>query len=133
MPSIKKCVKSSGMKAAKPTKAGDPVPSYLLQDNQDGSFTVLGADSQGAQLDISSVATLTPAPTSDNTAVATVDAPNGMTVACHGLTPGTANVTVTATWNDGSVGPFVITVPVTVGAGPATGLAVTFGVPTIRT
>lgn len=133
MAKITQCKKSSGMKSNKPMKAGDPpLANYLLQDNEDGSFTILGADAAGAQVDISAVATLDPPPTSDNTAILTVDPPSGMTVACHGVLPGQALVTVTATWGDGSVGPYVITVPVEVKAGPVTGLAVTFGTPSIR-
>lgn len=123
------------MSAAKPNKAkqGDPPPaSYGLQDNQDGSVTVWGVDAAGATVDISTVATLTPAPVSDNTAVLTVDAPVGMTCVYHGVAPGEANVTLVATWNDGSVGPFTITDPCVVSGSAATGLAITHSTPTIR-
>lgn len=59
---------------------------------------------------------------------------NGMVVAVHGLLPGTANVTIVATWNDSGagIGPFTITVSVTVGGSAATGLTVTFGNPIVR-
>ncbi len=130
MANITKTTKAAGMKAAKKAKAGDPVPDYVLQDNQDGSFTINGADAQGATVDISAVATL--AVTSSDDTIVSVDPPAGMNVACHALKPGSASLEVTATWNDGSVGPFTITVPVTSTAGPATGLIVEFGVPTIR-
>lgn len=133
---IKLVKKSKGMRAA-PTKTaavGDPIPSYLLQDNQDGSFTVHGVDAAGATVDISVVASLDPPPTSSDLAVLTVDAPHGMMVVCHAHNPGHSDVTVTATWNDPAtgIGPYVITVPCDVGSGPATGLFVTFGEPTIR-
>ncbi len=129
-----KLVKKAGMKASgKKAKVGDPIPAYVLVDNEDGSFTVTGTDAAGASVDISAVATLDPPPTSSAPATLSVDPPAGMLVACHGLLPGHADVTVTATFTDGSVGPFVITVPADVGAGPATSLTVTFTTPTIRT
>jgi len=127
--------KSHGRKAGPKAKAGDPIPNYGLLDNEDGSFTILGLRADGTTADISAIASLTPPPVSDNPAVLTVDPPAGMTDQCHGLSAGTANVACTATWNDGSVGPFNLTVPCTVAAhppGPITGLAVTFGVPTVR-
>lgn len=131
MASIKKVKKSAGMRAGKPLKAGDPDPaSYILLDSDDGSFTIQGKDAAGAVVDISEVATLTVS--SDTPAVLTVDTPSGMSCACHGVTPGTAQVTAVATWTDGSVGPFTISFTATVGAGPATGLVITFGTPTIR-
>ncbi len=112
-------------------KGGTPKKGdFAFQDNQDDTYTVSGVDAAGAPVDISSVATI--AATSDNAAVLTADPPTGMTGTVHGAAPGSANLTVTATWNDGSIGPFAITVPVAVTAGPATGLKVDFGSPTIR-
>lgn len=131
--SIKKTLKSkAGMKAAGFAASGDPIPSYVLQDNEDGSFTVFGVNAAGNQVDISSVATLTPAPTSSDTTVLTVDPPVGMTVTCHAIKAGHADVSVTATWNDGSVGPYFITVPADVSSSGVIGIGVTFGTPTIR-
>jgi hypothetical protein len=124
--------KSSGLKAG---RAGAAVPAtFILMDNQDDTFTVMGADSgtPPQPVDISTVATLTPAPTSDTPAVLSVDAPSGMTFAVHGLTPGAANVLVTATWNDGSLGPFSFTQPVSVTTSPTGGIVVTPGTPTTR-
>ncbi len=133
MAGIKLLKKAAGMKAGKPLKAGDaPTSDYALQDNQDGSVTVMGVDSAGAVVDISAVATLTPAPTSDNTAVLTVGTPTGMTCPYSGVAPGNATVTLTATWNDGSVGPFTITDPCVVSGSAAVGLTVTHSPPTIR-
>jgi hypothetical protein len=132
MPSIKLLKKSALKKLAVPHKAGTPVPNYVLLDNEDGSFTIQGQYADGTAADISAVATLTPVPVSDAPAVLTVDPPVGMTDKCHALTAGTANVTAVATWTDGSVGPFTIVIPCTSGTGPVTGLAVSFGVPTIR-
>lgn len=111
-------------------KALAPTSDYALQDNQDGSVTVWGVDSAGAQVDISGVATLTAE--SDNVAVLTVDAPVGMTVAYHGVAPGEAKVTLVATWTDGSVGPFTIIDPCVVSGSAAVGITVTHGTPTIR-
>ncbi len=129
MATVKLVKKSSHLKSAAKgakLKAGD----FLLTDAEDGSYTVTGADAAGASVDISAVATITA--DSDNAAVLTADLPTGMTGAVHGLTPGTANLTIVATWGDGSVGPFTITVPCTVTTGPVTGLVVEFGPPTIR-
>jgi hypothetical protein len=114
-------------------KVGAAAPSaFAVQDNEDGTDTVTGVDVQGASVDISAVAGMVPAPVSDNLTILSVDAPNGMTYGYHALLPGTANVTLGATWTDGSVGPFTIVQPYTVSGSAATGLVVTHGVPTIR-
>ncbi len=115
----------AAVKGGKP-KAGD----FILIDNQDNTYSVHGVDAGGNAVDISAVATLTA--TSSDPAVLSADPPVGMTGAIHGLTPGTAVLTLTATWNDGSVGPFSIDAPGTVSGSAATGLAVDFGTPTIR-
>ena len=106
--------------------------SFAIQDNEDGTFTVFGTTASGQQVDISSVATLTAA--SDAPAVLEVDAPVGMTCGLHGLTPGNVNLTVTATWNDGSIGPFtfVESDQVTAVADPVTGLQIVHGPATVR-
>ena len=129
MGTVKLVKKSAGLKAAAPggkRKDGD----FVLQDNQDDTFTVMGVDQAGAVIDISSVATI--AVTSDNTAAFTVDPPTGMTFAGHGVAPGSAKVTIVATWNDSSIGPFTIDLPVTVSQSAATGITVTPGTPTTR-
>jgi hypothetical protein len=123
-------------KATPPLKAGAGVSDFNLQDNGDNTFTVLGVDKAGNTTDISAVAKL--AAVSDNPAVITVDPPQGMTVGIHApVNPAPevgakANVTLTATWTDGSVGPFAITLPGTITGGPATGLAVEIGTPTVH-
>ncbi len=118
-------------------KAGSPTPVQLnLQDNGDDTFTVMGVDSAGNTVDISAVATMTV--TSDNTGTVTVDPPVGMTSAIHVPTApapkvsATANVTITVTWTDGSVGPFTIVWPINITGSPATGIVVTPGVPTVH-
>jgi hypothetical protein len=135
-PKISMATKSAAAKAAKATKtsgaAPGPAQDFLLMDNEDSTFTVFGVDAGGNRVDISSVATLTPAPTSSDTAVLTLDPPVGMTDKVHGLKPGTATITFTATWNDGSRGPFTVDWPQTVSGTPATGITVTPGTPTIR-
>lgn len=125
-----KAPKGQPKKATVAPKAAGPLVAFVIQDNQDATFTVFGTDAAGAQVDISSVATLTVS--SDNTSVLTVDPPVGMGSTVHGVAPGSANLTITATWTDGSVGPFTITQPVTCTGGTATGITVVFGTPTIR-
>jgi hypothetical protein len=131
--------KGQGVRGAAPAKlkAGSLAPvAFNLQDNGDLTYTVFGVDSVGAQSDISAVATLAAA--SDNTAVLTADAPVGMTGAVHtptapAPTPGqTANLTLTATLNDGNVGPFTIVWPFTIIAGGVTGITVQPGTPTVH-
>jgi hypothetical protein len=119
--------------AAKSAKGAAAPVAFQLIDNQNDTCTVMGVDSAGNQLDISSVATLTPAPTSDNTAVLTIGAPTGMTFNMKAVGPtGSANVTATATWNDGSIGPFSFTLPVNVSAAPAGGIVIVPGVPVLN-
>lgn len=129
-----KLVKKSKLAGAAPpkkAKAGDPpLVNFQMQDNQDDTCTVSGVDAAGAAVDISGVASLSVA--SGNPAVLTVDSPVGMTFTMHGVAPGTADVTVTATWNDGSTGPFTFVLPTTESGSPATGITVTPGVPTVR-
>lgn len=109
------------------TKAGAS-PQIALVVNGDGTLTVMGLHASGTVSDISDVATLSPPPSSDNPSVLTVDTPTKMTLAYHGVSAGNANITgLTATWNDGSVGPFTADpVPCTVEnqPDPITGLVV---------
>lgn len=120
--------KKSGAKAAAAPHASGPVVDFQLLDNQNDSVTIQGASAAGNPIDISTVATITVK--SDNESVLTVSTPSGMTYVEKAVgSTGSANVTVTATWNDGSVGPFSISYPVTVTAGPAGGLVVTHGTP----
>lgn len=128
--------KGPGVRAAKPAPRGAGVTEFNLQDNGDNTFTVLGTNAAGNELDISGIASLQAS--SDNPAVITVDPPQGMTVGIHAPTSPapqigqTANVTLTATFNDGSVGPFTISLPGTITAGPVTGVAVNLGTPTVH-
>src|ERR1017187_9891909 len=121
-------------------RMGDAAPAaFGMIDNQDSTVTVSGinSDTPPVIFDLSAVATLGTPVSSDPTMV-TADAPVGMTFTEHALAVGSPNVAVTATWNDGSLGPFVytdnlaITAPVAPPPGPVTGLVVTHGVPTIR-
>jgi hypothetical protein len=127
--------KAAGLKKAMKGAKGDLISSFVLLDNEDDTFTVNGIDAVGNPVDISAVASLTPAPTSDNTSVLTVGpidpaSPMAFPVAAVGPL-GVANVTATATWNDGSLGPFAFTLPVTVQAGPAGGIEIVPGTPTV--
>lgn len=123
------------MKASPGVKLGE----FQIQDNQDSTCTVFGVDAAGAQLDISAVATLTPAPSSSDPATVTVDPPTGMTFVMHAVgpltTPGTpVLITAVATWNDGSIGPFTFDLPVEVQKSPSAigGIVIVPGTPTIR-
>lgn len=129
--------KSAARGAPKPLARGAPPPSaFTLQDNADGTFTVLGADAAGNSLDISAVASITAL--SDNPAVVTVDTPAPMTLGVHAPTApapaigAVANVTVTATWTDGSIGPFTFTFSETITAGPAASILVVPGPVTVH-
>jgi hypothetical protein len=126
---------SSAKTATKASRGAAPPVNFNLQDNGDDTYTVFGVDAAGNQVDISTVATL--AAVSDTPAVVTADAPVGMTGAFHAATPApainaTATLTITATWTDGSVGPFVISQPLTIVAGPAAGVAIQLGTPTVH-
>jgi hypothetical protein len=125
-------VKKSAAKAkARAAKPGDATSTFQLVDNQDDTFTVNGVDAAGNAVDISTLATMTAA--SDNTAVLTVDAPVGLTSAMHAVGPvGTANVTVVVTLTDGSAGPFTVSLPVSVVAGPASGVVIQLGQPSVH-
>lgn len=135
-PNVKLVKKTTKAAAAAPVKAGAAVVDFVIQDNQDCTFTVLGTDSAGNTVDISTVATLTPVPTSSDTTALTVDPPTNMTFTVHGLkvtAPGSpVQVTATATWNDGSHGPFTFTLPVDLKSGGPTGITIVPGVPTVR-
>jgi len=114
-----------------------PPDSFVLVDNEDSTCTVYGVDSKGNQVDISGVATLTPPPTSSDTTIITVDPPQGMTFVMHAVgpltTPGSpVKVTAVATWNDGSEGPFIFTLPVEVTAGTAGAITIVPGPPTVQ-
>lgn len=104
---------------------------FQFVDNEDSTCTVMGIDAGGNTVDISTIATLEPPPTSSNPGVVSVDPPNGMLFAMHAVGPlGTANIEVTAKWNDGSKGPFAFTLPVNVIAGQVSGIVVVPGTPT---
>jgi len=115
------------MGASMKAKMGDPAPvAFVLVDNGDSTFSVMGADAVGNAVDISSVASL--AASSDTPTVVTVDPPTGMTFGVHAVGPiGSAKISVTATWNDGSLGPFSAEVDVTTATGPAGSIVVTPG------
>ncbi len=111
---------------------GSLISSFVMFDNDDDTFTVSGVDAAGNPVDISAVASLTPAPTSDNPSVLTVGPPVGMTFPVAAAGPlGVANVTATATWGDGSLGPFAFTLPVTIQAGAAGGIEIIPGTPSV--
>jgi hypothetical protein len=114
---------TTGQKAAQYGLKALSVGTFNLLDNGSGVFTTMGVDQSGNQVDISSVAT--EAVESDNSAV-TVSPPAGMavTITAPATGTGTANLTFTATWNDGSVGPFTFVAVVNYDGGSITGITV---------
>jgi hypothetical protein len=110
----------------KPHTAGTPVTTFNLVDNGNNSYTVVGVDAAGAQVDISGVATL--AAVSSDPTVMTVTT-NGMSFTVTAATPppavgSQATITLTATWNDGSIGPFTATIQGTITGGAVIGIEV---------
>lgn len=100
---------------------------FNLADNGNGTYTVQGTTQGGNNVDISAVATL--AVSSATPAIAAAALTTGMNFSVTAATPApaigaTVAVTLTATWNDGSVGPFTIVVTYTVIASPVTGITV---------
>lgn len=111
------------------------MPVFILQDNQDSIVTVTGVDSAGNDVDISGKVTID-AQSSDPADCGIEPIPSGSTsFTVHGLhptQPGSVIITVKATWNDGSVGPFTIDLPVDIKGSVATGLTAVFGPPSVR-
>lgn len=124
----------SFMKASVQAKRGDPTPaSFELHTTEDGGVTIFGVNDQSNQVDLTNVVTLTV--TSSDPTVATASTPTGTTFIESGVKVGSTIFTITATWNDGSVGPFSILDPVDVtlpAPGPVTGLVLVHGTPTVR-
>ena len=107
------------------------VPGSVILLGDSNTITYAGADSNGNPVDISQVATLTPPPTSDTPSVMTVGTPTGMVLPVVSVAVGSVNIDATATWTDGSDGPFSIATPASVAVGPAGSLVATFGTPTV--
>jgi hypothetical protein len=134
MPSVTCVKKSAAKKAASGAKAAPGV--FVLQDNGDDTFTVMGADAAGNTVPLPATMSLTA--TSDAPAVVKVDAPTGFTSAIHAAVPApavgaTANVTLTVTDSaTPPVGPFTITWPISIVASPLSGISVQPGVPSIH-
>lgn len=124
--------KSAALKAAGPGAPGAKAigTEFVFVDNEDSTCTVSGVNSSGNPVDISNVAKI--AVTSSDPAVCGADAPTGMTFKMSGLKPGSAVLSVVATWDDDSIGPFSFDLPVVVTGSPATGITVTPGTPVVR-
>lgn len=122
-----------GMKAAPAKKmaAGDVLTELNISDDGAGTLTVVGTTQAGNPVDISDVATITVS--SEDTNLLTVDAPVKTSHGYKVVGPtGTTALDYTATWNDGSKGPFASKLPATIKADPnnVTGIGVvTFGKP----
>ncbi len=115
--------------AAAAAGAAPHTDAFGLLDNENDTCTVTAVDAAGNPVALDpAVVTITAV--SDNTAILTVDPPTGLTFKMTAVGPlGTANVTATAMWSDGSRGPFSFTLPVEVKAGPATGVVIVPGTP----
>lgn len=111
--------------------SSDPIVTSLTAlDTDTYLLTVEGTDGGTPPVisDISLVATV--AMSVDNPAIASVDAPIGVTAVLHGLTVGSFNLTVVATWNDGSQGPYTVVYPGTCAAKPGQpGIVLTMSAP----
>jgi hypothetical protein len=122
---------SRQMMSASAAASAGPMTEFEFIDNGDSTCTVNGVSSAGNPVDISAVATLDPPPVSSDAAKVVVDPPQGMTFAMHAVGPLTNNnpviITTTATWNDGSQGPYSFDLPVEVVPGGAKGIMVVPG------
>lgn len=120
--------KKAMMAGKTPAKAakGDPLSTdFSIIDNGDQTFTVLGTTIAGNKVDISGVAKLDAV--SDDTSVVTLDVPLPMVFGVHVPVPApvigaVAKCHVTATWGDGSVGPYTFDFTETIVAGPISGV-----------
>jgi len=115
-------------KKARMAKKGDTLVSFTIVDDpgKPGSYIVMGVDAAGDLLDISGVATITATDDGSGNVTTTVTGPVNFAVQGNKITPAgsPATVSLVATWNDNSVGPFPATCSFTVTAGAAAGLAV---------
>lgn len=120
-------VKKSSMHAsASKMKAGDAAPmAFTIVDNGNQHFDVMGASAAGNPVDISGVATLA-AVSSDPTLLSASVSGMGFDVAAIGPV-GDCSVDLTATWNDGSLGPFTASIAESITVGPANQIVVTPG------
>jgi hypothetical protein len=126
--------KTGGVKATQKAKVGDVIPNFELLLDQNGNILFQGKTQGGATVDISAVATLTAVPADPTLLVETV---TGMTLNSKAqgkvTVPGTpTNVVCTITWNDGSVGPFSITVPFDIANDPVVGIVATPSIPVMN-
>ena len=110
------------------------VPSFSILDLDDYLITVERTDGATPPTLTAIDPTLAAmAVTSDNPAVATVDAPSGMTAMLHGLAVGTANITAVVTYNNASEGPYSETVVATCAAvAGVPGIVMTLGPAVVR-
>jgi hypothetical protein len=139
-PTIRLTKKSALGKMTAKAAGSKSVSDFVFVDNEDDTVTVMGIDAGGATVDISSVATLTPVPTSSDPSTISLDPPVGMTFKMHGLkpsVPGTpVQITATATWNPVPAqtvpGPFSFVLPCDVTGGPAVGIVIKPGTPITR-
>lgn len=126
--SMRKSAKTFASKSPSKADKFGAEGELTLLDHEDGSYTVLGVTLGGNEVDISGVATLEVV--SDNESVISIHEITGMFVKTHAAGQGSCKLVNTATWNDGSIGPFVFDLPGTVTLGPAAGLKVKLDPPT---
>jgi hypothetical protein len=136
----KKCSVSLVKKSSSPAVAAANVSQqavgneFVFVDNEDSTCTVHGVNAAGNPVDISNVATLNV--TSSDPSKLALDEPIGMTFKMKGVAPTEPGspviVSVTATWNDGSIGPFSFDLPCTLTGSAVTGIVVVPGTPVVR-
>jgi hypothetical protein len=134
-----KSVKASAMKArASGQKAGKASDFLLaLPDNVDDPVTVVVVDKAGVAItDPAVLANVTLTAVSADPTKATVDTIVGLTAVEHLLAPTDPAtpvvVSFTATWSDGSFGPFTIDDPLNITTSGPGGLAVNHGPSVVR-
>jgi hypothetical protein len=123
--------KAPGILVCPKFKAGDPaLTGVKVQNNLDGTVTVLGTSATG-DVDISGAAKGNFM--SNDSTVATVGTPTGMTAPFWPHKVGSCVFTFIIDWNDVTMDPTRVTAPVLVAAKPPSGeLTVTFGEPTVE-
>lgn len=130
-------VKKSQMKArATGAKAG-AAADFVVQDNEDNTVTIGVVDLAGVPItDPAVLANITLTAVSADPTKVTVDAPVGLTAAEHALAPTVPGtpvvVSFTATWSDGSFGPFTVSDPIDVTQSGPGSLVINHGTPTVR-
>lgn len=119
-----------GSPRSNPNKSAGPKgapASFTITDVGNGNYKVLGTDGAGFTSDLGPGVTIAVSDTGSPAGCATSTLVPGTTDQFNeaGAAPGSNVVTITATWADGSVGPFTTTATFTVTVSATTGITVT--------